>query len=81
MSAGGFIGTKLFVIPKCAPTNYRGLWSPAGRKQVIDLDKPDTDAKYYGENNEWLVVTWPGTGGYWRRVVQYNGEFTDRWPS
>lgn len=76
---GGFVGTTMFVVPRGAPTNYRGLWKPAGRKQVIELDKPGRFVERYGDG-EWLVITWPGTGGYWRRIVQHNGEFVDRWP-
>jgi hypothetical protein len=79
-SPGGFVGTKLFVVPKGAPTNYRGHWKPAGRKQIIELDKPGRFVERYGPEREWLVITWPGAGGYWRRVVQHHGEFVDRWP-
>jgi hypothetical protein len=79
MSAGGFVGTKLFVVPAGTPTLYRGEWKPSGRKQVIDLTKPGCVANRYGD--DWLNVTWPGTGGYWRDVYQYRGEFVARSPS
>lgn len=78
-SPGGFVGTKLFVVPKGAPVLHRGEWRLAGRKQVIDLDKPACTVHRYGD--DWLCVTWPGTGGYWRDVYQYRGEFVARSPS
>lgn len=88
MSAGGFVGTKLFVVPRGVPTLYRGDWKPAGRKQVIDLEKPGCAAERYAdrrrgapEGAEWVIVTWPGTGGYWRRAIQHNGEFVSEWPT
>jgi hypothetical protein len=87
MSPGGFVGTQLFVVPRGAPTLYRGDWKPARRKQVIDLGKPECNARRYAdrrrgrEESEWVVVTWPGAGGYWRRAVTHDGEFVAEMPS
>lgn len=80
-SPGGFVGTKLFVVPRGAPVHSMrsGEWTPAFRKQVIDLDKPGCEAQRYGD--EWLIVVWPGSGGYWRRVMQRRGEFVAEWPA
>jgi hypothetical protein len=76
---GGMVGTKVFVVPRGAPVHSTktGDWTPAKRKQLIDLERPGCAAERYGE---WLVVTWPGAGGYWRRVVQHGAEYVDRWP-
>lgn len=78
-SPSGFVGTKLFVVPRGAPTCYRGVWKPAGRKMVIDLDKPGRYCERYEDG--WTVITWAGAGGYWRRAIQKDGEFVAEWPS
>lgn len=79
-SPGGFVGTMLFVVPRGAPVHSTrtGEWTPAARKQVIDLTKPGCHAERY---TNWTVITWPGSGGYWRRVVQKDGEYVAGWPS
>lgn len=65
-----------FRIPEGTPVHSMrdGGWTPAPRNRNV---KP-CEINRYGE---WLTVTWSGSGGYWRRVVQHKGEFVGRFPS
>lgn len=72
----------VFTVPKNVPVHsmYDGEWTTTKRKQVIDLSRPECTVDRYG-HGEWTVVTWPGSGGYWRRVVLHGSDYVAEWPS
>jgi hypothetical protein len=67
-----------FVIPKGVPVHsvQSGRWAPSKRSQTVTPHFVDR----YRDNQ--TMVTWAGTGGYWKRVsIDRFGDFINRWPS
>lgn len=65
-----------FDIPKGTPVHSTktGSFEISGRKQTVH---PYNVLR----TGIWTTVTWPGSGGYWRRVVIRDDEFVDYWPT
>lgn len=64
-----------FTIPAGTPVHSMGTgrWHESKRKQTVWPFHVD-------EYDGWTVVTWPGQGGYWRRVVIRNEQFFSCFP-
>ena len=63
------------VIPAGVPVHCMdgSGWTTSKRKLTVKR----AEVADYGR---WVVTTWPGAGGYWRRTVQDNGEYVAHWP-
>jgi hypothetical protein len=70
----GLAGER-YEIPPGTPVHSMGTggWHTSKRRQTV---YPFDIAEY----GEWKVITWPGPGGYWRRVVLRDGEYVACWP-
>ena len=64
------------VIPAATPVHSMrsGKWHPSRLKRTVKI----FDQSLY---DDWVVTTWPGGSGYWRRAVSYKGQYVDRFPS